>query len=155
MTSAISGTTTGQSASSSSASSAASRFGENFDTFLTLLTTQLKNQDPTKAMDTTEMTNQLVQFAAVEQQISMNGNLEKLISLQQAAQLTAAAPLMGKEVEVESNQVALQDGVGRLRLPAAGAATAATITVSAFGSWFAAVPRICRTPSRMLFIPWM
>lgn len=130
MTSAISGTTTGQSAASSSASSAASRFGENFDTFLTLLTTQLKNQDPTKAMDTTEMTNQLVQFAAVEQQISMNGNLEKLISLQQAAQLTAAAPLMGKEVEVESNQIALQDGVGRLRLPAAGAATAATITVS-------------------------
>jgi flagellar basal-body rod modification protein FlgD len=130
MTSAISGTTTGQSAASNSASSAASRFGENFDTFLTLLTTQLKNQDPTKAMDTTEMTNQLVQFAAVEQQISMNGNLEKLIALQQAAQLTAAAPLMGKEVEVESNQIALQDGVGRLRLPAAGAATAATITVS-------------------------
>ncbi|RAI59333.1 flagellar hook assembly protein FlgD [Roseicella frigidaeris] len=131
MTSAISGTSSSQSAGTGSkAGAAATSLGANFDTFLTLLTTQLKNQDPTKAMDTSEMTNQLVQFAAVEQQISMNGNLEKLISLQQAAQLTAAAPLMGKQVEVESDKLALQDGVGRLRLPAAGAATGAIVTVT-------------------------
>ena len=86
--------------------------GADFNTFLGLLTTQLKNQDPTKAMDTQEMTNQLVQFASVEQQISMNGNLDKLIGLQQAAQLTAAAPLMGKVVEVASDRIALQGGTG-------------------------------------------
>ena len=44
-------------------------FGSDFDSFLTLLTTQLKNQDPTKAMDAQQMTAQLVQFAQVEQQI--------------------------------------------------------------------------------------
>src|SRR5689334_14828076 len=104
-------------------------FGTNFNTFLTLLTTQLKNQDPTKAMDTQEMTNQLVQFASVEQQISMNGNLDKLIGLQQAAQLTAAAPLMGKVVEVASDRIALQGGTGTLRLPAAGTASLARVTV--------------------------
>jgi len=103
--------------------------GADFNTFLGLLTTQLKNQDPTKAMDTQEMTNQLVQFASVEQQVSMNGNLQKLINLQQASQLTAAAPLMGKVVEVESDQLSLQGGVGTLRLPAAGAATTARVTV--------------------------
>ncbi len=103
--------------------------GADFNTFLGLLTTQLKNQDPTKAMDTQEMTNQLVQFASVEQQISMNGNLQKLINLQQASQLTAAAPLMGKVVEVESDRLSLQGGVGTLRLPAAGAATTARVTV--------------------------
>lgn len=103
--------------------------GADFNTFLGLLTTQLKNQDPTKAMDTQEMTNQLVQFASVEQQISMNGNLDKLIGLQQAAQITAAAPLMGKVVAVESDQIALQDGTATLRLPAAGTATQARITV--------------------------
>jgi flagellar basal-body rod modification protein FlgD len=103
--------------------------GADFNTFLGLLTTQLKNQDPTKAMDTQEMTNQLVQFASVEQQISMNGNLDKLIGLQQAAQLTAAAPLMGKVVEVASDRISLQDGTGALRLPAAGTASLARVTV--------------------------
>jgi flagellar basal-body rod modification protein FlgD len=103
--------------------------GADFNTFLGLLTTQLKNQDPTKAMDTQEMTNQLVQFASVEQQISMNGNLDKLIGLQQAAQLIAAAPLLGKVVEVASDRIALQGGTGTLRLPAAGTASLARVTV--------------------------
>jgi flagellar basal-body rod modification protein FlgD len=128
MTTAVSSATS-TAAQSGSTGTATTGFGTNFNTFLTLLTTQLKNQDPTKAMDTTEMTNQLVQFASVEQQISMNGNLEKLIGLQQAAQLTAAAPLMGKVVEVESDRLSLQGGVGTLRLPAAGTATMARVTV--------------------------
>lgn len=121
--------TTATSTGTTAATKTGTGIGADFNTFLTLLTTQLKNQDPTKAMDTQEMTNQLVQFASVEQQISMNGNLDKLIGLQQAAQLTAAAPLMGKVVEVESDRIALQDGTGTLRLPAAGTATTAQVTV--------------------------
>lgn len=103
--------------------------GGDFNTFLTLLTTQLKNQDPTKAMDAQQMTAQLVQFAQVEQAISMNRNMAKLISLQQASQLTAAAPLMGKTVEVSADQLSLQDGRATLRLPAAGVAREAQIVV--------------------------
>ena len=41
-------------------------FGDDFDDFLTLLTTQLQNQDPLEPTDTTEFTNQLVLFAGVE-----------------------------------------------------------------------------------------
>lgn len=93
-------------------------FGNDFSTFLSLLTTQLKNQDPTQAMDTNQMTQQLVQFASVEQQIGMNSNLKTLIGLQQTAQLTAAAPLIGKQVEVVSDRLSLQDGSATLRLPA-------------------------------------
>lgn len=104
-------------------------FGGDFNTFLTLLTTQLRNQDPTNAMDPQQMTAQLVQFAQVEQSITMNANMTKLIGLQQAAQLTAAAPLMGKMVEVASDRLSLQDGAARLRLPAAGAAREVTITI--------------------------
>ncbi len=111
------------------ANAAATKFGGDFNSFLSLLTTQLKNQDPTKAMDAQQMTAQLVQFAQVEQSISMNTNMSKLIGLQQAAQLTAAAPLMGKTVEVSSDHLALQDGRATLRLPAAGAARDATVTV--------------------------
>ena len=44
-------------------------FTQNFDTFLTLLTTQLKNQDPLSPMDTNQFTQQLVAFSQVEQQI--------------------------------------------------------------------------------------
>ena len=53
--------------------------------------TQLKNQDPTSPLDTNQFTSQLVQFAGVEQQISMNTNLEKMIAMQTTSQLTAAA----------------------------------------------------------------
>jgi flagellar basal-body rod modification protein FlgD len=95
------------------------KFAGDFNTFLTLLTTQIKNQSPTDPLDTNQMTNQLVQFASVEQQIAMNQNLQRLIGLEQASQLTASAPLIGKRVEVESDQIALQGGVGALKLPAA------------------------------------
>src|SRR6202030_2888692 len=59
----------------------------NFNTFLTLLTTQLQHQDPLSPLDTNQFTQQLVQFASVEQQINMNTSLSTLISLQQTAQL--------------------------------------------------------------------
>ena len=48
---------------------------QNFDTFLQLLTTQLKNQNPLDPLDTNQFTQQLVQFAQVEQQINMNSSL--------------------------------------------------------------------------------
>lgn len=128
----MSGTVSTTAAASSTTSSAASRtsLGSDFSTFLTLLTTQIQNQDPTDPLDTNAMTNQLVQFASVEQQIAMNQNLGSLISLQQSAQLTAAAPLIGRQVEVESNQLPLQNGTATVRLPAAGNARTAVVTVS-------------------------
>ena len=52
----------------------------NFSTFLTLLTTQLKNQDPTSPMDSNAFTQQLVMYSQVEQQISTNDNLKTLIT---------------------------------------------------------------------------
>lgn len=99
--------------------SAAPRIGADFNTFLSLLTTQLRNQDPTRAMDAQQMTAQLVQFAGVEQQLAVNQNLERLIALQQGSQLVSAAPLTGRVVEVESERLTLQGGQATLRLPAA------------------------------------
>ena len=105
---------------------AAPRINADFNTFLTLLTTQLRNQDPTNAMDAQQMTSQLVQFSSVEQQLAMNQNLDRLISLQQGSQLVSATPLTGRLVEVESDRLSLQGGVATLRLPPAvtGAARA-------------------------------
>src|SRR5882762_6465018 len=63
---------------------------QNFDTFLTLLTTQLKNQNPLEPLDTNQFTQQLVSFTQVEQQMKMNTQLASLISIEQMAQSTAA-----------------------------------------------------------------
>src|ERR1017187_8555063 len=70
----------------------------NFTTFLQLLTTQLQNQDPLSPMDTNQFTQQLVEFASVEQQMKSNDSLTTLVSLEQAAQSTQALALVGATV---------------------------------------------------------
>lgn len=110
MTSAVTGTnSTATSTTTSKAAQAGTKLAENMDMFLTMLTTQLKNQDPLSPMDSTQFTQQLVQFASVEQQISANSNLEKLISLQKSNQVSEALSYIGKTVKAESSQIALQD----------------------------------------------
>ena len=121
---------TATAASTSSASTSSSTIMGDFNTFLTMLTTQLKNQDPSTPMDSNELTQQLVQFASIEQQMAANTTLGSLLELQQSSQVTASAPLLGKEIEVQASSVSLQDGVAKLSLPAAGTATSAQITIS-------------------------
>jgi len=88
--------------------------GSNFNTFLTMLTTQLKHQDPLSPMDSTQFTNQLVQFSSVEQQINANSNLEKLIKLQQTAQTSQGITYLGQTVEVAGTDLPLQDSSASL-----------------------------------------
>lgn len=79
---------------------ARSKLGESFDSFLTLLTTQLQYQDPLSPMDSAEFTNQLVLFSGVEQQIAQNEKLEQLLRLQNASQTQATLGFIGLDVEV-------------------------------------------------------
>jgi flagellar basal-body rod modification protein FlgD len=79
----------------------------NFQTFLTLLTTQLKNQNPLDPLDTNQFTQQLVQFAQVEQQIKQNTQLETLISIERAAQTTTALAYVGATVAIDGQTAAL------------------------------------------------
>jgi len=122
------------SANAATSTAQGSKFAGDFNTFLTLLTTQIKNQSPTDPLDTNQMTSQLVQFASVEQQISMNQNLQRMLAMEQASQLTASAPLIGRNVEVEAEQISLQDGVGTLKLPPAGASQTALVTIRGSGN---------------------
>src|SRR5215470_9999330 len=82
----------------------------NFQTFLTLLTTQLQNQDPTNPLDTNQFTQQLVEFAQVEQQLRSNDQLAALVSLQQAVQSTQALNFVGENVTVKSDTAQLANG---------------------------------------------
>ena len=83
---------------------------QNFDTFLTLLTTQLKNQNPLDPLDTNQFTSQLVQFAQVEQQMSMNSQLTTLIALQKATQTSNALGFLGSTVVIDGDTAALSGG---------------------------------------------
>jgi flagellar basal-body rod modification protein FlgD len=82
----------------------------DIESFLQLLTTQLKYQDPLSPMDSSEFTSQLAQFATVEQGINTNSNLESLLSLTRSNQAATALSYIGKTVEAKGNVNMLVDG---------------------------------------------
>jgi flagellar basal-body rod modification protein FlgD len=98
--------------STSAADNSGTKLAGDFDQFLKLLTTQLQYQDPTSPMDTTEFTNQLVQFANVEQQIAQSKSLESLITIQESWQTANAINYIGKEVDISGKNVLLAEGQG-------------------------------------------
>jgi flagellar basal-body rod modification protein FlgD len=101
----------------------------NFNEFLTLLTTQLQNQDPLNPMDTNQFTQQLVEFSGVEQQITMNQQMSTLISLQQTAQSAQAASFVGATVTVNGATAQLVNGQSTWNYSVASPATA-TINIT-------------------------
>src|SRR3984885_7840574 len=115
--------------------SSSQQLGGNFNTFLTLLTTQLQNQDPLSPMDTSQFTEQLVSFAGVEQQINMNTNLQTLISMQQSSESLQALQLVGANGTGNSNTATPPNATGSAATwgfsspsPATGAVTITSST---------------------------
>jgi flagellar basal-body rod modification protein FlgD len=105
------------------------RLSDNYDTFLILLTAQLQNQDPLAPMDSTQFTQQLVQFSQVEQQIRTNEQLEGLVGQYQAASAGAALSYLGKDAIIEADETYLAGGEANWAYRLPEAATSMTITV--------------------------
>lgn len=82
----------------------------DFDNFLTLLTTQLSHQDPLDPVNSNEFVQQLVSFTGVEQAVNTNSNLEQLISLLKLDQSASAVGYLGKTVEAEGDSTVLAGG---------------------------------------------
>jgi len=80
------------------------------DAFLTLLLTQLQNQDPTNPMDNTEMTAQLAQFSQLEQLANMNSSIETMTGYIQAQNQFQTLTMIGKDVLAENDQISVTDG---------------------------------------------
>src|SRR5438552_6870505 len=97
-------TSSSSSSSNTTASTAATGIADNFQTFLTLLSTQLKNQNPLDPLDTNQFTQQLVQFAGVEQQLKSNDQLKSLIEIEKSAQATQALIYVGNTVAVDGSK---------------------------------------------------
>lgn len=109
---AITSTPVSTSAAQGVASSAVDKntLADNFQAFLTLLTTQLKNQNPLDPLDTNQFTQQLVQFAQVEQQMKSNEQLASLVAIEKSTQATTALAYVGSIVVVDGSTAALADG---------------------------------------------
>ena len=106
-----------------------SKLGDDLNKFLTLLVTQLQNQDPLQPLDANQFTSQLVQFASVEQQIHQNANLEKLVAAQKSAEFASTIGYLGTTVEADGSTLPLQDGEAHALYSLAATADQATLTI--------------------------
>lgn len=81
------------------------------DAFLTMMVAQLKNQDPLSPMDGTDFTAQLAQFSSLEQQLTMNTNLENILTtLQSSSDETNLFNYIGRNITSEGNPVTVENG---------------------------------------------
>ncbi len=107
---------------------------ENFDAFLLLLTTQLKNQSPLDPMDTNQFTQQLVQFASVEQQLKSNDTLNALLTSSRGSAVSTAASFVGMQVTADGTSARLADGKAEWMINPARNAQASVIVMDSNGS---------------------
>jgi flagellar basal-body rod modification protein FlgD len=105
-TTVVSAPGTGTATSNNTASDKTTGIADNFQTFLTLLTTQLQHQNPMDPLDTNQFTQQLVQFAGIEQQLKSNEQLKSLVEIEKSAQATNALIYVGNNVSVDGSKAA-------------------------------------------------
>lgn len=74
----------------------------NYNNFLRLLLAQMKNQDPTAPMKSTEYMGQLASFSQVEQSVNTNNKLDSLLK---STSLTQAQGLVGRTITSADNSV--------------------------------------------------
>ena len=99
------------------------------DRFLTMLVTQLQNQDPLNPMDNAQITSQMAQINAVTGLDKVNQSVQSLNGQLLQMQALQGAALVGHDVALEGNVVALSNGVGRGAVELAGTASAVKVEV--------------------------
>jgi flagellar basal-body rod modification protein FlgD len=104
------------------------RLADSTETFLSLLTTQLKNQDPLSPMDSSQFTQQIIQMTGVEQQLLTNDLLAALVGMNDGG-LADSVNLIGKTVTATTAAASLQDGEATWAYNLPRAASAVTLEV--------------------------
>jgi flagellar basal-body rod modification protein FlgD len=132
-------TTAGAVGSNSNAGSAASAAGSGalgstsasaaYDTFLTLLTTQLQNQDPLNPTDTSQFTSEMIQLSGVEQELNINNTLDTMSSDLSSISASNGLGYIGKSVTATGSTIPLQDGSANWDYNLPSTASNVTLTV--------------------------
>ncbi|MDB5558450.1 MAG: flagellar hook capping protein [Enterovirga sp.] len=118
----------------------------NFQDFLLLLTTQLKNQSPLDPLDTNQFTQQLVQFAGVEQQLKSNDTLNSILTAMQSSSSSSAASYIGMKITADGSTAKLANGAAAWTITSAKDSKKATATITdANGAAVATKPVVLTT----------
>lgn len=88
-----------------STSSSAPKIGKEFESFIRLLTAQIRNQDPLSPLDSTQFVEQLATFSTLEQQVRSNVNLESISTMIYDLGSLVASQWLGKTVSFESSWI--------------------------------------------------
>ena len=110
--------------------SGATDLSTSYQTFLTLLTTQLQNQDPSSPMDPNQFTTELVQMTGVQQQLLSNQLLQQLVSASPSSGVSSAVSLIGQQVTATSATANLANGSANWTYTLPTAAAAANVSIS-------------------------
>jgi flagellar basal-body rod modification protein FlgD len=115
--------------SKSSSGSSNSSAADLQNNFLTMLTTQLQNQDPLNPMENSQMTSQLAQISTLEGIQGLNTTLTSLLASYNTSQALQASSAIGSQVLVEGNKLALSSGLAQGGATLASAADKITVTI--------------------------
>lgn len=99
--------------------------------FITLMTTQLKYQDPTQPQDPTQMVSQLAQFSTVSGVQQLNSSMSSLTSQFLGSQAISASSLVGHSVMVQASSAAVTSGAsisGAVTTPSGASSETLVIT---------------------------
>lgn len=102
MVSSVDTSTTGNSGNAGATSAGSSFAGGDYQTFLKMLTTQIKHQDPLNPIESTDFAVQLATFSGVEQQARTNSLLSELVGTMGGGGLSLFANWIGKEVRTSA-----------------------------------------------------
>ena len=117
------------SSASSTASTAANSTTALQNQFMTLLVTQLQNQDPTNPMDNAQITSQMAQLSTVTGVQQLNTSIQSLLANSQASQSLQAANMIGKSVLVNGSSINYTGSAATFGASLASAADSMTVTV--------------------------
>lgn len=125
-TSSTSGTSSTSSSSNTLGGESAATLQNNF---LTMLMTQMENQNPLNPMDNSQITQQLAGLSTVQGISQMNTQMSSMISALQSSQSMQAANLIGKTVVVPGNAITLASGASQFGVNLSGAASDVQVTI--------------------------
>lgn len=115
--------------SATKATLAKEKLDKDLNQFLNMLVAQLQNQDPLDPLDANAFTQQLVQFASVEQQIYQNANLEKMVGLQQTSQVSSMVNYLGTVIEANGQAFNLENSTAKFSYDLESKAVDSTVTI--------------------------
>jgi flagellar basal-body rod modification protein FlgD len=123
-------TATNSASAASSAAANSSGATQAYNTFLTMLTTELQNQDPLNPVDSTQFTSQLIDLTSVDELLTIGSAMSSVTSDLSSMSLGNAVNYIGKNVEASGSTATLQNDSASWSYDLSGAAAATTLTIT-------------------------